>query len=488
MKRKFLLNLLLLIFINVLVKPFYVFVIDVNVQSTVGLVEYGLYLSIFNFSYILGMILDMGTTNFNNRAVARDESFLSRYFSSMVMLRVTLVFVFMILAYSLAFFMDYDGRQLKLLGLIGVNQILSSFVLYLRSNISGMLRFVADSIVSVLDKLILIILCIIIFYTPILNHRFNIEWFIYAQTISYVVTGLVALVIVLRISGKIVSTINVKLLARMLKLCLPYALLSLLMLCYNKIDVVLLKQLIGGEAGNEQVGIYGRSIRILDAMSNFSYLFSTLLLPIYAKMLKNNEKTVPITKTAAGLLVVFSFAVASTSFFYGNDIMQLLYHEHNMAESVSVFKIMMFSLPGISLSYVFGTLLTANGSMKLLNILSLAGVVVNVGLNLLLIPRFGAIGTACTGVFTQLLMVVLQVLFAAKIIESKGEKFPARYMAAITGFIVMVFVVGYFVTMVNASPMVRISLHLTMVLVMAVILKILDIQAALSQIKFRRQP
>ncbi len=42
MQRKFILNLILLLFLNLLIKPFYVFFIDMNVQRVVGLSEYGI--------------------------------------------------------------------------------------------------------------------------------------------------------------------------------------------------------------------------------------------------------------------------------------------------------------------------------------------------------------------------------------------------------------------------------------------------------------
>ena len=52
MQRKFLTNLLFLIFVNVLIKPFYIFGIDRTVQVTVGTADYGLYAVLYNFSIL----------------------------------------------------------------------------------------------------------------------------------------------------------------------------------------------------------------------------------------------------------------------------------------------------------------------------------------------------------------------------------------------------------------------------------------------------
>ena len=82
MKKKFLSNLLLLVLLNILIKPFWFFGIEVAVQNRVGEEMYGLYFSLFNFAFILNILLDIGITNYNNRAVAREHDLLEREFVS----------------------------------------------------------------------------------------------------------------------------------------------------------------------------------------------------------------------------------------------------------------------------------------------------------------------------------------------------------------------------------------------------------------------
>ncbi|MFT5621837.1 MAG: hypothetical protein ACI9QR_002178, partial [Flavobacteriaceae bacterium] len=45
-------NIFLLIFVNLLVKPLWIFGIDLHVQNTVGAENYGFYFVIFNFSFL----------------------------------------------------------------------------------------------------------------------------------------------------------------------------------------------------------------------------------------------------------------------------------------------------------------------------------------------------------------------------------------------------------------------------------------------------
>ena len=149
MKKNFIINLAILLFVNLLVKPIYIFGIERNVQNIVGAEEFGFYFSLFNFSLLLQIILDLGTTNLNNRNIAQHEHMLGKYFSNIVGLKFILAVFYAIISLSIAFIIGYEPRQLKLLSLLIFNQFLASFVLYLRSNISGMHLFKTDSIISV---------------------------------------------------------------------------------------------------------------------------------------------------------------------------------------------------------------------------------------------------------------------------------------------------------------------------------------------------
>ena len=51
MQKKYLKNLALLIFLNLLVKPFWILGVDREVQNVVGTSEYGFYSVILNFSF-----------------------------------------------------------------------------------------------------------------------------------------------------------------------------------------------------------------------------------------------------------------------------------------------------------------------------------------------------------------------------------------------------------------------------------------------------
>ncbi|HSH20846.1 MAG TPA: oligosaccharide flippase family protein [Draconibacterium sp.] len=418
MKRKFVTNLILLVALNLIIKPFWILGIDRTVQNMVGDESYGMYFALFNFSLLLNILLDVGITNFNNKNIAQHNFLLKKHLSNIVGLKFMLAIVYAIFSLVVATLIGYDKIQMHLLFFLIFNQFLISFTLYLRSNISGLHLFRTDSILSVLDRSLMIIICSVLLFNESFKSFFTIEWFIYAQTVAYFLTSIITLIIVLNKSGKIKIRFSPKFCIAFLRKSYPYALLILLMSFYNRIDGVMLERLLPESLGKQQAGIYAQAFRLLDAVSMFGVLVAGLLLPIFAKMIKQGEELAPMIKLSFTFLYVTAIIVAVSSVSYNFEIMDVLYHS-NTEHSSEILGILMTGFIGIATTYVFGTLLTANGSMKQLNIMAFIGMAINVSLNLILIPRYQAFGSAYASLFTQIVTASAQVILAIIVFKLK---------------------------------------------------------------------
>lgn len=435
MKRKFITNLILLLSLNLLIKPFWIFGIDRTVQNTVGDESYGLYFALFNFSMLLNILLDVGITSYNNKNIAQHNFLLPKHFSNLVGLKFLLAIVYAAFSLGIAAVIGYDKIQFHLLFFLILNQFLISFTLYLRSNISALHLFRTDSLISVLDRSFMILICSILLFTNLFKIDFTINWFVYAQTIAYALTTLTTFGIVLKKAGAIKIRFDFSFFRVFLRKSYPYALLILLMSFYNRIDSVMLERLLPDPIGKEQAGIYAQAFRLLDAVSMFGVLFAGLLLPIFAKMIKQKEQVGSMVKLAFSLLIVPAIIVAVSSIYYNSEIMDALYHS-NTHNSSGILGILMCGFIGIASTYIFGTLLTANGSLKQLNLMAFCGMVLNISLNLILIPRFQAVGSAYASLSTQIFTGLTQAILAIWIFKLKPEgKFITRLLL-FTGIVI----------------------------------------------------
>ena len=443
MRRKFLTNLSLLILLNLLIKPFWIFGIDRTVQNLVGAEEYGLYFSLFNFSLILNILLDLGITNYNNRNIAQHHQLLSKSLSNIIGLRFILAVIYATVTLGVAFVVGYEMRQFKILGFLIVNQFIASFILYLRSNLSGLQYFKTDSIISVLDRFIMIFICSFLLWSNYFQAIFKIEWFVYAQTVAYSIAGIIASFIVYRKTEFLRINFDRAYFIAVLKKSYPFAILALLMMFYYRIDSVMLERMLPN--GKEQAGIYAQGFRILDAVAMFAFLFAGLLLPMFSKMIRQNEPIGKLTQFSFLLLIVPSIGISFAGFFYRVELMDLLYHQHVQASS-DIFGILMLCFIGISTSYIFGTLLTANGNMRIMNLIALASVVINVVLNLLLIPKYQALGSAVASLLTQSIAALTQMLVVQKVFKLKLN---TRVILLLSVYTIVVYLLSYFSVELN---------------------------------------
>lgn len=447
MQRKFLKNLIFLVILNLLIKPFWLLGIDRTVQNTVGAAEYGFYFAILNFSFLFNILLDLGITNYNNKNIAQNNQLISKHLSRIIVLKALLFFLYIIFTFGGAMLINYSREQIFLLALLGVNQFLLSFILYLRSNLGGLHMFVTDSIMSVLDRTLMIIICGVLLWGNVVG-EFKIEYFVYAQTAAYFLAALTGLLVLFRKTNSRFLRLkwNMPFFVMIIKQSLPYAMLVLFMAFYSRVDSIMLERLLTD--GAKQAGIYASAFRLLDAFNMMAFLFSVLLLPIFARMIKLKQAVDDLSKLSFTLIIIPATIIATGAFFYSNEIMELLYIQHvdettaeyliRIEASARVFAVLMGCFCATSTIYIFGTLLTANGSLRQLNIIALAGVVLNISLNFLLIPKYLAFGSAIASLITQFLIAVLQIYFVKIIFNFKiNYRLILKIMIFIAGMILI---------------------------------------------------
>ncbi len=436
MKQKdFVFNIAILIFLNLLVKPFWILGVEVAVQNRVGAAAYGLYFAIFNFTYLFNVVLDMGITNFNNRNIARHTQLLSKHLSGIIVLKLLLGIVYLMVTFGVAFLIGYDTLHFRLLFWMAVNQFLNAFILYLRSNVSALLMFKTDSVLSVLDRLMMILICGVMLWTDVLHTAFKIEYFVYAQTAAYTISAAVAMTVVLSKARLARLHWNRPFFLMILKKSFPFALLYLLMSFYNRIDSVMLERMLPDGIAATEAGIYASAFRLLDALVMIAYLFSVILLPLFSRMLKEGEKVGGIVRSATSLLSFFAITSVTLLLCFRFPVLELLYNEH-IAESAAVFSILIPCIIPISLTYIFGTLLTANGNMRLLNLTAVAGIAVNLLVNVILIPRLHACGAAVASLATQSVMALIQTIIAIRVTQLPLKEIPILKILIFTAILI----------------------------------------------------
>lgn len=406
MSKKFSINLLILLALNLLIKPVYLFGVEVGVQNAVGAESYGLYYAMFNFTFLFNVLLDLGINNYQKIKVAQHATAGLQNMATLLPLKLVMSGVYMLVTIVVALIIGFETEYWFFIGWIMINQILSTYLLLLRANLSGLHLFVRDSFLSIADRLILVLgVGYLLLFG---NEHFQIETFVLFQTGSYVVAILLALALLPSGSRFFKWNFSLSEAGAMVKKTWPFALLILLMTAYHKLDGIMLERL--SPNGLLEAGIYAQAFRILDAGNNFAFLYAGLLLPMFARLFAEDYQQIKsLLDQAARFLIIPAGIAFILILFTGDWFMHLLYTDHATEASVSL-KWLMGSFVWMAVSYVYGTLITASAKMRTLNFIAFGTVILNVVLNAVYIPKMGAEGAAVASFISLGFMAFSQIV------------------------------------------------------------------------------
>lgn len=428
-KHQFVSTLILLVVLNLIIKALFIFGIDLQVQQSVGQADYGLYFTLLNLCYIFQIINDFGLNLIHNTDTAEHGYIRKERWSRMLRLKIVFSLTYTLVVISVALALGYMYAW-YLLGWLILNNILVSFISILRAGISGSARYKTEAMISVMDKALMILFC---GFLLIRFSDFKIEWFVWAQTASLIITAVVAWLISSKFIFGIKEAAGKFDFKLILKETLPFTLTIFLMFIYTRSDSLMIEQLLPD--GTHAVGVYAAGFRLLDAANMIAFLFSPLLIPMYVKLRHQREETIQLMQLAAGMMIFMTGMIAVGSYFWAGPIMELCYGTFDQ-EWVQTFRWLMISHIGIGMMYIFGSYLTAMREMRKQNILFAGIVILNLSLHFILIPALGIKGAAITTVITQLLAAAGLILLSHHVLHEKINS--QLLLKAITYFFVII--------------------------------------------------
>lgn len=424
MIRKAIPNIIFLVLVNLLVKPVWIFGIDRVVQNELGETTFGLYFTLFNFSMLFQIFTDFGIQNYNSRAISTDASRMKDHLPNLLLGKLglsVLYFAFTLIAFRLlGYSFAAHGHMLLLLM---VNQVLISFIFYLRSNLAGLHRFKLDALFSVLDKVLMILFAGSLLYFDFTGFELTIERFILAQTAAFAINALLLFAVATRLAGPLSFRPDPALIRAILRDSFPFALSIFLMAVYLRMDAIMIERLLPVD-GDYAAGLYAQSFRIIDALNMIGILFANILLPVYARSLAEKQSVKKLLAVAAALMAAFVVPVTIAVALHAQWVIELLY-VNSPETSGHIFSILIFSFAAYSFMHIFSSLLTAAGQLRTLNLVFGAGILVNFVSNLVLIPKMGAVGAAWTTSVSEWIVLCCIIFLTFRFLRETNLANPA---------------------------------------------------------------
>lgn len=407
-----------LIILNLLIKPVWLFFIDRQVQNIVGYEEYGKYFAILSLSYVLFFFSDAGISNMLNQRMANH---LPVNIYQLLRIKIFLLFTYFIVFCFIGWLTHISNWSI--LFLVLAIQSLTSLLIFFRNIVTAHQYFGVDAWLSVIDKTLMIVFCGAIIYTSFFS-KISLPAFLRVQIICTAIAAIISFLFILK--KKLIIVAEKEKIERIISRVLPFTLILLLMSIHYRLDGFLLERI--HLNGAIEAGIYASAYRLLDAGNMVGYLASSFLVAFVARNLTDKESLEDGILNTRHILMFCSLAAASFVMMFAPWLQQLLYH-NGIVYNALVMQLCIASFPAYCLVHVYGSVLTGAAKFKqFITVLSLS-VVVNIILNIALIPSKGALGCCIAAIFSQYFCGIATFLISTKSLKiSYGIKSILVYL------------------------------------------------------------
>lgn len=205
----------------------------------------------------------------------------------------------------------------------------------------------------------------------------------------------------------------------------PIGVGSLLIVAYARVDQIMVFEL----AGEREAGLYGAAYRILDQAHFIPLSLITTIAPITAAAVAAGdiERLRRVIATAARFLLMAALGALAVAVAVGTPALAALFGE-DFREAGRALPPLVGAFVFMSLGYLSGNLVLLYELQRRFVITATIGLAVNVGLNLLFIPRYGFVAAAWTTLVTEVVVVVPTL--AAGLRRMGGTIEPLPYLRA----------------------------------------------------------
>lgn len=384
--------------------------------------DLGKYYFAISFTSIFGIFIDIGLFNFLTREVAKnnDQSsdygsgekkvFAQNFLSTVMAIKIPTAVFSALLVAILANVFHYSPVIKFLIYLSSISMVLDSFAITFYAVMRGFHNLKFESVGVFLFQII-----VFIFGFFSLRAGLGLDWLIVALAIASLFGFTYsALTLYFRFGINIKPKWNKALMWSMIMTSSSFAVFGILQRMYTYVDQVLLHWL----AGEKYVGLYQVPFKIIFALQFLPMAFTASLYPAFSSYYRNNRKQLSVSfSRAINYLLIISMPISAGVIILADDIVRIFKSEY--VEAVVPLQIVIAAVIFIFLNFPIGSLLNACDRQKTNTKNMAIGLIVSVIMNLILIPRFQAVGAGITILATNFLMFVLGMIQVVKIIDYK---------------------------------------------------------------------
>jgi len=383
---------------NLIVKPAWFLFITLVCIRFMGLAEYGIMTAALALMSICDGSLTLGSSPYTIRELARDPSQSSRFFSNLLVSRTLLSLV--AIAIGLGIRMALGTGALDVVLFAGSYVFFRNLLEYCRAIFRAHERFQVEAGSTLFEKAL-----VIGAGSWALSVAPDAASAMLGMSAGMGVAFLGTFVWTTRhMAAFRLQELSWSFFRKAMPHAIPLGLSSVFVLLYYRTDSIMLEAM----EGELITGQYGLAFRITEAMILLPFIVSTVLLPRLSSLHDDDGGSFGklFRRGILGMLGV-SAATATVVWILAPWIIPFLDPSPEATPAIALLQVLLISFVLNAINQVGITHLTATHQQNRLAMVLAAAAVVNIALNLAMIPRFSATGAAWATVATQALILAL---------------------------------------------------------------------------------
>ncbi len=371
---------------------------------------------IFSFGYatvsMLAIAMDLGLSTYLVQVVSRKPESTRAYMARSLLAKAVLIGPAFLLILLVGFFAQRDAQTLLVLSILGFGTIFDSLTVVFYSAFEAHEKMAYPAVViavsnffmSLLGILLLyfrqdlLLLCVVYSAGALLRLGFAGTWCI-------------------RHFGRPHWRALQPSIFELLRLSLPFALVSIFVSIYYYIDTVILSLF----CSEEIVGQYNAAYRLLEAPLFVIQAVTTALFPAAAKIYAADPSELkPVMSQLIEKACGFGLSVAVVTAILSGKLIELVYGT-TYGPAGPLLAVLIFSAAVIMPSTVCGTVLRAIGRQTVSAWVTGLGALLNILINFVLIPFWGAMGAAWATLITEGFVLVVYFTLIFRLIGAVGR-------------------------------------------------------------------
>lgn len=357
-----------------------------------GVVNYGILSFGLSCSALFGFIFGYGFMQLSIREIAKDKSLAAKYAGNITIMKCALKILSFVLLIIFLNLFDYPFEVRIVVYILSFAAFFRSFSFTFRYLYRAFEMFQLETLTLGLERAFILLAGLLVIYL-----KLSIVYFALAFLAVRILGAIFTFITTNKNITKMSLNFDYSFSRNIMIVAFPFAITTFLFSIYSSIDTVMIS-LIKNQA---QVGLYNAAYRIFEGLIFLPAIIADAFYPRFSIQNKVSKKAViDLYKRASKYICVISLPITASAIVLGHKVISFIYGVEYL-DSVLIMKILFVAFFFLSVARLYNTMLNSIDRQKESAYLFAGTVVINIIVNVLLIPKYGATGAAFATVFSE---------------------------------------------------------------------------------------